>query len=299
MTDNNSGILIYAQITREGFIHPVFFELLSKAKELSKKLNDCEVNVVIFTTKSQITSFKESFQNMGADKVFYFENDVFKNYSTDYYSKLIINLAKNIKPEILLIGATNQGRDLAPRISGALNTGLTADCTELDINEKGQLAATRPTFGGQLMATILCKNYPQMATVRPNVLKITQPESPKNTEFISCPTNLECIKNRVELLKFCKTTDLDINELDSAEIIVAGGKGLKNEKGFELLKNFANAIGATIAATRGAVEMGLAPASIQVGQTGKTVHPRVYIACAISGAIQHTVGMSEIGRAHV
>lgn len=292
MTDNNSGILIYAQITREGFIHPVFFELLSKAKELSKKLNDCSVNAVIFTTINQINSFKESFQNMGVDKVFYFENDIFKNYSTDYYSKLIINLATNIKPEILLIGATNQGRDLAPRISGALNTGLTADCTELDINEKGQLAATRPTFGGQLMATILCKNYPQMATVRPNVLKITQPKSPKNTEFISCPTNIECIKNRVELLKFCKTTDLDINELDSAEIIVAGGKGLKNEKGFELLKNFANTIGATIAATRGAVEMGLAPASIQVGQTGKTVHPKVYIACAISGAIQHTVGMS-------
>lgn len=292
MTDNNSGILIYAQITREGFIHPVFFELLSKAKELSKKLNDCSVNAVIFTTKNQINSFKESFQNMGVDKVFYFENDIFKNYSTDYYSKLIINLATNIKPEILLIGATNQGRDLAPRISGALNTGLTADCTELDINEKGQLAATRPTFGGQLMATILCKNYPQMATVRPNVLKITQPKSPKNTEFISCPTNIECIKNRVELLKFCKTTDLAINELDSAEIIVAGGKGLKNEKGFELLKNFANTIGATIAATRGAVEMGLAPASIQVGQTGKTVHPKVYIACAISGAIQHTVGMS-------
>lgn len=293
MTDKKeAGILIYAQLTRDNYIHPVFFELLSKAKELSKKLNNCEVNAVIFTTPNQIDSFKESFQNMGVDKVYYFENEVFKDYSTDYYSKSIVDLVGIIKPEILLIGATNQGRDLAPRVSGALNTGLTADCTELDINEKGQLAATRPTFGGQLMATILCKNYPQMATVRPNVLKITQPETPKNTEIISCPANIEYLKNRVELLNFCKTNNLGINELDSAEIIVAGGKGLKNEKGFELLKQFAASIGATVAATRGAVEMGLAPVSIQVGQTGKTVHPKVYIACAISGAIQHTVGMT-------
>ncbi len=293
MTDKKeTGILIYAQLTRDNYIHPVFFELLSKAQDLSKKLNNCEVNAVIFTTPNQIDSFKESFQNMGVDKVYYFENEVFKDYSTDYYSKLIVDLVGTIKPEILLIGATNQGRDLAPRVSGALNTGLTADCTELDINEKGQLAATRPTFGGQLMATILCKNYPQMATVRPNVLKITQPETPKNTEIISCPANIEYLKNRVELLNFCKTNNLGINELDSAEIIVAGGKGLKNEKGFELLKQFATSIGATIAATRGAVEMGLAPVSIQVGQTGKTVHPKVYIACAISGAIQHTVGMT-------
>lgn len=293
MTDKKeTGILIYAQLTRDNYIHPVFFELLSKAKDLSKKLNNCEVNAVIFTTPNQIDSFKESFQNMGVDKVYYFENEVFKDYSTDYYSKLIVDLVGIIKPEILLIGATNQGRDLAPRVSGALNTGLTADCTELDINEKGQLAATRPTFGGQLMATILCKNYPQMATVRPNVLKITQPETPKNTEIISCPANIEYLKNRVELLNFCKTNNLGINELDSAEIIVAGGKGLKNDKGFELLKQFATSIGATVAATRGAVEMGLAPVSIQVGQTGKTVHPKVYIACAISGAIQHTVGMT-------
>lgn len=293
MTDKKeTGILIYVQLTRDNYIHPVFFELLSKAKELSKKLNNCEVNAMIFTTPNQIDSFKESFQNMGVDKVYYFENEVFKDYSTDYYSKLIVDLVGIIKPEILLIGATNQGRDLAPRVSGALNTGLTADCTELDINEKGQLAATRPTFGGQLLATILCKNYPQMATVRPNVLKITQPETPKNTEIISCPANIEYLKNRVELLNFCKTNNLGINELDSAEIIVAGGKGLKNEKGFELLKQFATSIGATIAATRGAVEMGLAPVSIQVGQTGKTVHPKVYIACAISGAIQHTVGMT-------
>ena len=196
-----------------------------------------------------------------------------------------------------MIGATNQGRDLAPRVSAALGTGLTADCTGLDINEKGQLAATRPTFGGQLMATILCKTYPQMATVRPNVFKVNPQDFYVETELISCPANISYLKKNVELIDFKKTIESEINDLDSAEIIVAGGKGLKNEKGFELLRSFAQKIGATVGATRGAVEMGLAPASIQIGQTGKTVNPKVYIACGISGAIQHTVGMT--GSEHI
>lgn len=292
-----SGILIYAQLTREEYIHTVFFELLDKAKELSKKLGGVDVNAVIYTRPGLIDSYKESFQNMGVNKVFYFEDERLKNYSTIYYSKLLVGLVNSINPEILLIGATTQGRDLAPRVACSLGTGLTADCIELDINEKGQLAATRPTFGGQLMATILCKNYPQMATVRPNVFKVHSIDNYVETEFISCPVNIDEIDNQVEILNFKKTVESVINELDSAEIIVAGGKGLKNEKGFELLKQFANSIGATVAATRGAVEMGLAPASIQVGQTGKTVHPKVYIACAISGAIQHTVGMT--GAEHI
>ena len=151
----NSGILIYAQITREKYIHTVFFELVDKAKELSEKLGGVDVNAVIFTTPGQVFEYKEAFQNRGVNKVFYFEDEAFRNYSTDYFSKHLVDLVGVIKPEILLIGATNQGRDLAPRVAAALGTGLTADCTGLDINEKGQLAATRPTFGGQLMATIL------------------------------------------------------------------------------------------------------------------------------------------------
>lgn len=297
MTEDNKGILIYAQLTRENYIHTVFFELLDKAKELAKKLGGRDVNAVIFTPCGLIESFKESFQNMGVNKVYYFENDSFKTYSTEYYSKLLTNLVKEIKPEILLIGATCQGRDLAPRVASALSTGLTADCIDLDINEKGQLAATRPTFGGQLMATILCKNYPQMTTVRPNVFKVNSVNDRIDTEFIARPCNLAEIKNNVEVLEFKKTVETLINELDSAEIIVAGGKGMKNQKGFELLKQFSDAIGGTVAASRGAVEMGLAPSSIQIGQTGKTVHPKIYIACAISGAIQHTVGMT--GSEHI
>lgn len=286
-----SGILVYAQITHEDYIHTVFFELLTKAKILAKKLGNVEINAAVFTHPGMIDSYKESFQNMGVDKVYYFEDEALKDYSTEYYSKLLVDLVGVVKPEILLIGATNQGRDLAPRVASALGTGLTADCIELDINEDGKLAATRPTFGGQLMATILCRNYPQMATVRPNVFKVILDEETKNTEFISCPVNISYLKNHVQILEFKKTVETVINDLDSAEIIVAGGKGLKNDKGFKLIKEFADSIGGTIAATRGAVEMGLAPQSIQVGQTGKTVHPKVYIACAISGAIQHTVGM--------
>lgn len=298
MTDKEySGILIYAQLTRDKYIHTVFFELLDKAKELAQKLGGIDVNAVIFTPVGVTETFKEAFQNKGVNKVYYFEDEEFKNYSTEYYSKLLVDLVGVIKPEILLIGATNQGRDLAPRVSAALGTGLTADCTGLDINEKGQLAATRPTFGGQLMATILCKKYPQMATVRPNVFKVNQQDNFCETELVCCPVNISYLKKHVELIEFKKTVETEINDLDSTEIIVAGGKGLKNEKGFELLRNFAKKIGATVGATRGAVEMGLAPSSIQIGQTGKTVKPKVYIACGISGAIQHTVGMT--GSEHI
>ena len=291
------GILIYAQITRENYVHRVFFELLDKAKELAQKLGGVEVNAVFFASPDSIEGVKEAFSNMGVNKVFYFENERLKEYSTQYYSKLLVDLVRDIEPEILLIGATNQGRDLAPRVSSALHTGLTADCVELDINEKGQLAATRPTFGGQLMATILCKKYPQMATVRPNVFKVKSVDNKVETEFIKREANLNGIENQVEVLEFRKTTEEIINDLDSADIVVAGGMGLKNKQGFELLRRFADKIGATIGATRSAVEAGLAPHSVQIGQTGKTVQPKVYIACGISGAIQHTVGME--GSEHI
>ncbi len=291
---DNSGIMIYAQITNENYIHTVFYELLDKAHELSQKLGNVEISAVIFAPESKLEEYKESFRNMGVNRVYYFDNPKLENYSSIYYSKLLQELVKEVKPEILLIGATTQGRDLAPRVSAGLHTGLTADCINLDINEKGQLAATRPTFGGQLMATILCKNYPQMATVRPNVFKVHSVNYETNTEFIKKDTSIiENLYNPVEIKEFKKTTQTLINDLDNAEIIVAGGMGLKNEKGFELLKEFADKIGGSVGATRPAVESGLAPHSIQIGQTGKTVRPKVYIACGISGAIQHTVGMEN------
>ena len=286
-------ILLYAEITRSKYIHTVFFELAQKALELAEKLGGCKISALLFTEPNQLENFKDGFFKSGIDKVYVFEHEKFGTYNTDLYSKLAIELVNEIKPEIMLIGATNEGRDLAPRISSALHTGLTADCTDLDINEKGQLAATRPTFGGKLMATILCKTLPQMATVRPKVFKPLKEDIIRTTEFEIRTPSLTDFAQRTELLDFARTLENEINELDSAEVIVAGRKGVGTTEGFALLKDLADALNGTIGATRGAVDMGLAPKSIQIGQTGKTVRPKLYIACGISGAIQHLVGMQD------
>ncbi len=287
------GILLYAEMTRQDYVHTVFFELANKANELSYKLDGASVMAVIMTKPGIIQNLKEGFTNSGIDQVFVYEDERFENYSTETYTNLIVDLIKDVDPEIFLIGATNQGRDLAPRISSSLGTGLTADCIELDINDKGQLAATRPTFGGQLMATILCKTTPQMATVRPKVLKPATENNYRNTDFVYKLIKDEDFINNVKLVEFVQGIEDIKNELDSAEIIVAGGKGMKNEDGFKLLKELAEALGGTVGASRGAVDMGLAHHSIQVGQTGKTVSPKLYIACGISGAIQHTCGITN------
>ncbi len=284
------GILLYAEVTRQGYIHTVFFELANKARELAD--DNTPVMAVLFTKPGMLQDYKEGFTYCGIDKVFVFEDAKFDTYNTETYSSLIIELIQEIKPDIFLIGATTQGRDLAPRISSTLGTGLTADCIELGINEKGLLAATRPTFGGQLMATILCKTKPQMATVRPKVFKPSVDISHVETEFVYRQIRPENFKTNVELIKFMQVYENDLNELDSAEVIVAGGKGMKGEEGFKLLKELADLLGGKVGATRAAVDLGYAPHSMQIGQTGKTVTPKLYIACAISGAIQHTVGIT-------
>lgn len=288
-----SNILLYAEITKENYLHTVVFELAYKAQELATKLGNAKVSALLICKKGLSENFKEAFINSGFDKVYIAEDNRFTHYSTELYTKAAIDIIKQINPEIILIGATTQGRDIAPRISSSLHTGLTADCIELDINEKGMLAATRPTFGGELMATILCKTNPQMATVRPKVLKPAPENIIKDTQFIYPEFNIDSVSKKVEFIEFLKGLNSSINELDSAEIIVAGGKGMKNEAGFNLLQDFATKIGASVGATRGAVEMGLAPIDIQIGQTGKTVSPKLYIACGISGAIQHVVGMNK------
>lgn len=288
-----SNILLYAEVTKENYLHTVLFELANKANELAKKLDNAAVSAILICKPGLGEEFKEAFIKCGFDLVYIAEDDRLSSYSTELYTKIATDIINDIKPEIVLMGATTQGRDLAPRISSSLHTGLTADCIELDINEKGQLAATRPTFGGKLMATILCKTNPQMATVRPKVFKPPVCDIIKDTKFISVKPDIDSVENKVKLLDFVKNLNAAINELDSADIIVAGGKGMKDENGFELLKQFADCIGGTVAASRGAVDMGIAPVEKQVGQTGKTVCPKLYIACGISGAIQHIVGMSE------
>lgn len=286
-------ILLYAEVTQENYVHTVIFELANKAQELAKKLDNAQVSALLICKQGLADLYKEAFINSGFDKVYIAEDNRFTHYSTELYSKVAIDVIKEIKPEIILIGATSQGRDLAPRVSSSLHTGLTADCTALDVNEKGQLMATRPTFGGKLMATILSKTLPQMATVRPKVFKPSSENVVKNTQFLNVNVVIDDIKRKVEFVEFVKRAKCEINDIDSAKIIVAGGKGMKNQAGFELLKILAQKLGATVGASRGAVDMGLAPVEIQIGQTGKTVSPKLYIACGISGAIQHTVGMCD------
>ncbi len=286
-------ILLYAEVTQENYVHTVIFELANKAQELAKKLDNAQVSALLICKQGLADLYKEAFINSGFDKVYIAEDNRFTHYSTELYSKVAIDVIKEIKPEIILIGATSQGRDLAPRVSSSLHTGLTADCTALDVTEKGQLMATRPTFGGKLMATILSKTLPQMATVRPKVFKPSSENVVKNTQFLNVNVVIDDIKRKVEFVEFVKRAKCEINDIDSAKIIVAGGKGMKNQAGFELLKILAQKLGATVGASRGAVDMGLAPVEIQIGQTGKTVSPKLYIACGISGAIQHTVGMCD------
>ena len=288
-----SEIMIYAQVTQDNYLHTVVFELANKAQELSEKLGDATVSVLLICKNDLAVNFKEAFQNSGIDKVYVAENNRFTHYSTELFGKTALDILNTVKPDIVLYGATTQGRDLAPRLAASLHTGLTADCTGLDINENGKLAATRPTFGGKLMATILCKTLPQMATVRPKVFKPMEENIVKNTEYVYINPEIDEIQKKVEFIDFTRNLQSEINALDSANIIVAGGKGLKNASGFELLKNFAEKIGATVGASRGAVDMGLATVDVQIGQTGKTVTPKLYIACGISGAIQHVVGMQD------
>ena len=289
----NNGILIWAEITRENYVHSVTFELVSKAGELSEKKNNIPVMALVCLTEEPSEDFKEVFCSNGFDKVFYIKSEKFKTYKSDLYAKAVIGAVQSICPEIMLIGATCQGRDLAPRISTALHTGLTADCTALDINEEGKLAATRPTFGGQLMATILSKNTPQMATVRPKVFRPSAGIGRKNTEFIMIDVNEDMLISDIEVVDFKRKFSSSLNEIDSAEIIVAGGRGMQSKEGFELLKQLAVKLGGVVGASRLAVEMGLADSSCQVGQTGKSVCPKLYIACGISGALQHTVGIDK------
>ena len=289
----NNGILIYAEITRDKQVAPVALELANKATELSEKLNNQPITALIIGERRDYSEIIAKLSQAGVDKVIISSDDVLKEYSTQFYTEVAVNIINQIKPAIMLIGATIQGRDLAPRISSRLSTGLTADCTGLDINEKGQLASTRPTFGGNLMATILCKTYPQMATVRPNVFELPKSPRQKDTQVEYNWVDVHNLDKKVELIDFQENKYVCELKLTEAEVIVSGGKGMKSEEGFRMLEELATLLNASVGASRAAVDAGWADHSIQVGQTGKTVTPKLYIACGISGAIQHTIGMGS------
>ena len=276
---------------REGKINPVTIELIGEGRKLADQLGK-ELAVVI--AGYEVEKDVKELLHYSVDKVYYINDPLLKDFTTDGYAISIANLIERKKPEVVLVGATSIGRDIAPRIAGKVGTGLTADCTKLEIDSTdNKLLQTRPAFGGNLMATIVCpKNRPQMSTVRPGVMaKAVRNESETGILEVVTPELTEKMI-RTRLVEILPQEKKSVN-LTDARIIVSGGRGLKRAEGFELIKELADKLGAEIGASRAAVDSGWIEHSHQVGQTGTTVRPELYIACGISGAIQHLAGMSD------
>ncbi|MFV3014004.1 electron transfer flavoprotein subunit alpha/FixB family protein [Clostridium botulinum] len=284
------GVWIFAE-QREGKLQKVALELIGKGKELSKKLG---VELTAVLLGYNIDDIPRQLIEYGADKVLYVNNPLLKNYTTDGYTKVINNLIEERKPEILLVGATYIGRDLAPRISSRLGTGLTADCTGLDIDDDTRnLLMTRPAFGGNLMATIICdSNRPQMSTVRPGVFEKLEKDANRDGNIENIKVNLKESDIKIKIKEIVKLAK-EIEDIGEAKILVSGGRGLGSPEGFKLLRELADLMGGAISGSRAAVDSGWIDKAYQVGQTGKTVRPNLYIACGISGAIQHLAGMQD------
>ncbi|MDD3149627.1 MAG: electron transfer flavoprotein subunit alpha/FixB family protein [Candidatus Gastranaerophilales bacterium] len=286
------GICVVAEATSANKLTGVTWELIGAAKQLSEQLNGEEISVILISGNNDVNPLLKEISEAGAQKCYLAQDDKLAAYSTEYYAKIICDIVNAKKPSIMLFGASTTGRDLAPRISSELNTGLTADCTELGINEKGLLAATRPTFGGNLMATILCKSRPQMATVRPKVLARPEAHSSNNLEIEKINVKLDGVPLRTKILELAKSLSTACVTIEAAEINVSGGRGMKTAENFKILEDLAQALGGAVGASRAAVDAGWRGHCDQVGQTGKTVTPKLYIACGISGAIQHLAGMN-------
>ena len=284
------GIWVFAE-QRRGVLAPVALELLGEARRLAASL---EVKVAAVLLGHEVAGLALALLAAGAQKVYLVEHPGLKDFLEEAYAVALTQLARCYQPEIILAGATYLGRAFIPQVAAALKTGLTADCTAFAIDvEKRLLLQTRPAFGGNIMATIITpRTYPQMATVRPRVMKPRAPEADATGEVIrvdldGAPSSPRC--------RFVKTV-AEIKErlpLAEAEVIVSGGRGLQESKHFRLLEELAELLGAVVGATRGAVDAGWIPYAHQIGQTGKTVAPKLYIACGISGAAQHLVGMQS------
>lgn len=290
MSKEYKGVFVFAE-QRDGVMQKVSLELLGKGREIADKLNEKLTAVLL---GHEVEQLGKTLTAYGADEVLVVDNILLKNYTTDAYGKVMCDLINERKPEVVFIGATYIGRDLGPRVAAKLKTGLTADCTGLDVDpETGNLLMTRPAFGGNLMATIECPDHrPQMSTVRPGVFNVPCADERAKGTVEMLKTNLkeEDIRTRVEKIVKSLKDRVDITE---AEIIVSGGRGVGSKENFALLKELADVLGGTVGASRGAVDAGWAEKEYQVGQTGKTVRPKLYIACGISGAIQHLAGMSD------
>ncbi len=275
----------------EGQPATVAWELLGIGGELAKHRGMELCSVVVGEHVEKLC--QESFA-YGATKSYLVDDSIFHNYRTEPYYKAICNLVETYKPEIVLFGATGLGRDLAGAVATQLATGLTADCTGLSIDDRGFLLQTRPAFGGNIMATITTeRTRPQMATVRPHVMPMPQRDDSRTGNIMREKVSFKGEDFSVKVLEIIRDTRGDEIDIAAADIIVSGGRGMANKENFELLQKLADELGGVIGCSRAVVEAGWIPVERQVGQTGKTVRPKIYIACGISGAIQHLVGMQS------
>lgn len=306
------NVWVYAE-QRKGKLLNVALELIGEGRRLSREISD-DAKVCALLVGNNIENLAKECYEYGADSVYLIEDPLLENYTTDGFTKVIVDAVQEHKPEIVIYGATHIGRDLAPRVAARLNTGLTADCTRLDVkvssyidyavknttldvssldpnsDDKG-LKQTRPAFGGNLMATIICpKTRPQMSTVRPGVMQKRERKEGATGELVKIKPVIAKSDIRIDVLDIVKSAK-EIVSLTDAEIICSGGRGLGDPSGFELIKKFADKVGGVVGSSRAAVDSGWIDHSHQVGQTGTTVKPKIYFACGISGAIQHLAGM--------
>lgn len=294
------GVYIYAQQV-DNKLSDIAFELVGKAKELAADLNT-EVTAVLLG--SNVKALATELGEYGADKVIVVDNPALETYRTEPYAQALVSVINEYKPEIMLVGATAIGRDLGPTVSARVKTGLTADCTKLEIGDfpinampgqeqkHNQLLMTRPAFGGNTIATIACPdNRPQMATVRPGVMQKIDPIEGAKAEVIEYNPGFTPDNKYVEIVDIVKSVTDTVDIMD-AKILVSGGRGV-GEEGFGMLRELADVLGGEVSCSRAVVDNGWQSRDIQVGQTGKTVRPNVYFAIGISGAIQHVAGMEE------
>jgi electron transfer flavoprotein alpha subunit len=284
------GVWVFIE-QNEGEIEGVSLELLGAGRTLADKLDVPLAGVLL---GDKVRSLANQVVYYGADEVYVIDHPVLKDYRTESYMKGVIELAEKYKPEIFLYGATPNGKDLASAVATDLSTGLTADTTMLDIDLENRLfEASRPAFGGNIMATILCKKHrPQMATVRPKVMKALEADHTRMGKIIEETISLKEEDMRTKVLQIVKDVSKKANLAD-AHVIICGGKGMGDLQNFQLLYSLADSIGASVGGTRDVVEAGWLPHHLQIGQTGETVTPKIYFAVGLSGAIQHTVGMKN------
>ena len=295
------GVYVFAQQV-DNIVNSIAFELIGKGKDLAADLGT-EVTAVL--VGSDVKGLADELAEYGADRVIVVDDPELKEYRTEPYAHALASVINKYKPEIFLVGATAIGRDLGPRVSARIHTGLTADCTQLDIGDfplnpipgkeqkHNQLLMTRPAFGGNTIATIACPDFrPQMATVRPGVMQKKEKQAGVKANVIEFNPGFTPNQNYVEILEVVKAVSETVDIMD-AKILVSGGRGMGNAENFKMLEELAEVIGGTVSCSRAVVDAGWKPKDLPVGQTGKTVRPNVYFAVGISGAIQHLAGMEE------